>query len=108
MMYITLVNKYFNYLNSNYEDDDEFRCKRYSMEELLRASLCYGLGLKSIGATERVEVESRKCANYIFEGVNTKKWNDNYKQGILEACVKCVSMACDKVDEKEVSHVKLS
>lgn len=98
MIYMVIVRNYLDYINSNLEEDDEIRNNRYLLEELLRSSICYGLGLPSTSATERIILLEREVSKEILGDMDISNWSVEFKQGVLEACMKVIEMAYDKVD----------
>lgn len=95
-MYITIVKNYIEYIRNTYESDDEFTTNAFMMQELLRQALCVGFGLTSTGATTRVKEEALKCADSILAGFDVKHWTEEYKKGVLESCMHCISLTTEK------------
>lgn len=95
-MYLNIVKSYIEYLKRTYGDDSEFTTNAFMMQELLRQALCVGFGLPSTGATEKVRDESLKCADAILEGYDISEWSEEYKKGVLEACMHCIALTTEK------------
>ena len=96
-MYLNIVRNYIEYLKQTYGGNSEFTTNGFMMQELLRQALCVGFGLPSTGATEKVRVESLKCADAILEGFDISEWTEEYKKGVLEACMHCIALTAEKI-----------
>lgn len=96
MTYHILVKRYLEYIRKTFEKDDIFLTDRVQMSELLRHSLCLGMGVSSRPSTSRVDECAKKCAKYIFKGIKTSDWTLEDKIGILEASIKLLSLAIKK------------
>ena len=98
-MHIEIVGRYIQYLKSKFNEDDEFITDPFLMQELLRQTLCVGLGLPSTSATKRVNEEALNCAKELLSGFDIAHWSEGYKKGLLEACMHCIVMTT-KVAER--------
>lgn len=91
-----IVTTYFKTLRGS-----NFRLNCSEISELLRHSMCRLLGLSSNGCTYKIE----KYSNTVVESLSDiiKKYNldemsDEYKKGLLEACVHCMELSRKKAD----------
>lgn len=90
-----LVRGYFSCLKEN---SISLNCSEVS--ELLRYSVCKLLGLQSKGYNDKIEEMSKLVVNSLQGVVSRYSINDmteEYKTGILEACVHCMEMSRKKV-----------
>lgn len=90
-----LVRGYFRCLREN---SISLNCSEVS--ELLRYSVCKLLKLQSKGYNNRIEETSKLVVNSLSGVVsryNIDTMSDEYKTGILEACVHCMEMSRKKV-----------
>lgn len=90
MVYVDIVNKYLKYVNKNLKDDI---VDSHGLQELLRHSLCMGLGLQSNPCTEIAEKYASDCSKYILKGIDVSGWTVDYRMGVVEACIKSVYVA---------------
>lgn len=93
MIYQLLVERYLEYIRKTFTEDDEFLVNRVQMTELLRHSLCIGMGITSKPANMRVSLSSTKCAKFMFKGIKTSNWTTDDKMGVLEASIKVLAQA---------------
>lgn len=92
-----IVRKYFEYLRLN-----KFNLNCDEIAELLRYSMCIALNLSSKGFNTKVEeygVDCAKSLKSILSGVDNK--SEDFRQGILEACVHSMQMSLSRVKDKE-------
>lgn len=95
MMYAYLMERYLKYLCRHYSSDHIVRNSRKCMTELLRCSLCYGMGIPFTNALIATR-EIGGCAHAIFSGVNQSNWTDEYRQGVLQACLRCLDICFER------------
>ena len=93
--YNILMQYYFDYLKEN-PNTLSYR----GLEELLRYSLCTALGLQ----TSETSYKVREISFKLIQGFKIKlneldiyRKSEEYKQGLLEACVHCMKFTLEKV-----------
>lgn len=84
LLYMNILKKFVNCLDASKESYSVSESK-----ELLRHALCIGLGLPSVGANKRVSEEAICISKELFNDLDVDSWTLEYKQGVLEACLKC-------------------
>lgn len=96
-IYTNIVESYLTYLKS----DDYLRTtlSAYEVSELLRYSLCDYFNLESKGASIKIENLS-ECIKQVFRGIqnmdNLLNKSEDYRKGVLEACIHCLEMSRQK------------
>ena len=91
-----VVRAYFSCLKSK-----DFVLSASEISELLRHSMCKLLSLESKGASSKIENYSKFIVNSlcgILKSYNIDEMSDDYKKGLLEACVHCMEMSRKKAN----------
>lgn len=90
-----IVKSYFECIRTN---NLVLSCSEIS--ELLRYSMCRMLGLQSKGYSRKIEETSKIIINSLsdlFKSYNINEMTNEYKSGLLEACVHCMEMSRKQV-----------
>lgn len=91
-----IVTNYFTILRGS-----NFQLNCSEISELLRHSMCRLLGLSSNGYTCKIEKYSDivvESLSDVIKKYNLNEMTDEYKKGLLEACVHCMEMSRKKAD----------
>lgn len=90
-----LVRAYFSYLKNLNEP-----LNYIEISELLRYSICQVLNLPTKGYSETIDKLSHNLQinlKSILDSYNLGNVSDDYKKGLLEACVHCMEMSRKRV-----------
>lgn len=90
-----IVKAYFECLREN---NLSLSCSEIS--ELLRYSMCKILNLQSKGYSNKIEESSKIVVNslsILLKNYNIDDMTNDYKSGLLEACVHCMEMSRKEV-----------
>lgn len=91
-MVSTIVREYFNYVRDRDLTYEE-------VAELLRYSMCIALDLSSKGFNTKIESLGVECAKYmrnIVKNFDVVNKSEDFRQGILEACVHSMQMSINR------------
>lgn len=92
-----LVHSYLSYIKGLGE---EFTCSEIS--ELFRYSMCRALSLETKGYSERIERIGVGTCNRLWsvlDKYNIFNQSEDFRKGLLEACVHCMEMSRKRVLE---------
>lgn len=93
--YKEVVRVYLKYILKEYPSLSET-----AIAELLRHSVCISLNLESKGYDSFIESITDDCVKVIkpiFKRFNVLLQSDEYKRGMLEACMHCIELSRKKV-----------
>lgn len=91
-MVSSIVRSYFGYIRGSNLTYDE-------IAELLRYSMCVALDLNSKGFNTRIEESGKECSKYIrniVQDFDILDKSEDYRQGLLEACVHSMQMSVNR------------